>query len=104
MIGMCRRAGLALIRRVASYPSRPGRDVHEDQVGPLLLRHGDPFLPRGGLDQLIAGTGQEEAQDAAVLRVVLDRQEPLAHVLSVWCSTRMGRVKEKVDPCPGVDL
>src|SRR5262249_49214775 len=80
-----------------------GLGVHEDEIGALRRRHPHPVLPGLRLDQLEAGLGQEEAQDAPVLLVVLHDQDPLAHAGATWRSTRTGSVNRKVEPRPSAD-
>ena len=100
MIGMCRSAGIGLDPAGHLVAVEAGElDVHQDQVGALLLRRRDPFLAGHRLDQLEAGARQEVAQDAPVVLVVLDDQDALAHAHSACRSTRTGTVKRKVEPC-----
>ena len=60
--------------------------------------------PVDGLDHLEARAGQQVAQDAPVLLVVLDGEDALAHASLRACrSTRIGTVKRNVDPSPRAD-
>src|SRR5262249_12760401 len=63
-------------------------DVHEDEVGLVLRRHGDALLAGHGLDHLVAGAGQEIADDGSVVLGVLDHEDALAHAASSFRSTR----------------
>ena len=42
-------------------------------------------------------------QDLSIILLILDHQNEPAHAGLVSCSTVTGSVKEKVDPCPGLD-
>ena len=43
------------------------------------------------------------AADLAIIRLILDHQNALAHAASTCCSTRTGNVKANVEPWPGCD-
>src|SRR5687767_4601966 len=95
------RVGLDAPGRLVAVEARE-LDVHEDQVGTLLLRRRHALLPRGRLDRLQATARQQQPEDAPVLLVVVDRQHPLLHGLSAGRSTRSGTVTWKVAPLPRV--
>ena len=80
MIGIDLRSALRLdaARRLVAVDDGQ-LDVHQDQVGLLLLRQLDALLAVDGLDQLVAGAGQQVAQDGAVVLLVLDDEDALAH-------------------------
>ena len=78
-------------------------DVHQDQVGLLLGDRGERLLAVLGLDHLVAGAGQQIAQDLPVVLLVLDHQNALGHACLACRSTVIGSVKEKVEPWPGAD-
>ena len=80
MIGIAleRRIGLDPARRLVAVDDRK-LDVHQDQVGPLLGDGGQRLLAVLGLDHLVAGAGQQIAQDLPVVLLVLDHQNALAH-------------------------
>src|SRR5262249_35796844 len=79
-------------------------DVHQDEIRVVLLRHGDAFLAIDRFDQLEAGTGQQIAEDAAIVLHVLDHENTLAHAAGLCCSvTRTGSTMLKVEPTPSDD-
>src|SRR5437773_7133576 len=74
-------------------------DVHEDEVGQLALRHGDPLLAVRRLQQLVGRPAQQLSHDLPVVLVVLDVEHPqAAHAPPP--SACKGTVKKKVDPLP----
>src|SRR5262249_14379436 len=76
-------------------------DVHQDQVGPLARRHDQRLLAVLGMNDLVAGAGEQVAQDLPVVLLVLDHQNAPAHDRASCCWTVIGSVKKKVDPWPG---
>src|SRR5436190_10992292 len=56
-----------------------------------------------GLSHFIIGAGKHIADDLAIIRLVLDHQNALAHVVSTCRSTITGSVNANVEPCPGCD-
>src|SRR5262249_32164096 len=56
-----------------------------------------------GLSDLIIGRGQHIADNLAIIRLVLDHQNALAHAASTCRSTITGSVNAKVEPWPGCD-
>ena len=79
MIGMSLqlRIGLDPARRLVAVHDRK-LDVHQDQVGPLLGDGVERLLAVLGLDHLVAGAGQQIAQDLPVVLLVLDHKNALA--------------------------
>src|SRR5678815_2447311 len=65
--------------------------------------HGKPLFTGNRFDHLIAGASEEVAQDTPIVLLVLYDQNPLAHLVSNWRSTRIGSVNRKVEPRPGLD-
>src|SRR5262249_41254538 len=99
MIGIDRIAGSALILRVAVYPSMIGSWIS------IRIRSGRCFCDRveclfAAFDfrDLIVGLGQHIADDLAIVRLVLDHQNALAHTASTCRSTMTGSVNVKVEP------
>src|SRR5262245_44345261 len=78
-------------------------DIHQDQVRTMLGGHRDAFLAVDRLDQIKPGTGQEIAQDAAIVLHVLDDQNPFAHAVGLCSVTRIGRTMLKVEPAPSAE-
>src|SRR6185295_15353284 len=54
-------------------------DVHQDEIRDLLLRKLEPLLSVFRLDQLVAAGRQQVAHDAAIIFLVFDYQNALAH-------------------------
>src|SRR6516225_2963196 len=79
-------------------------DIHEDEVGTLLLRYAHPIQPGRRFDDFVATGRQQVAQDAPVVLLVLDDQNPPTHHASLFRSATIGREKENVDPFPTLDL
>src|SRR5208282_597516 len=77
--------------------------IHEDEIGALLLRGGDSGLAVPGFRHLVAGAGQQVAQDLAIVLLILNHENTLAHDRPAWCCTCSGTVKKKVEPLPGLD-
>src|SRR5438034_4990760 len=74
-------------------------DIHEDEVGQLALRHGDPLLAIRRLQQPVGRPAQQLPDDLPVVLVVLDvEHRPLVHPRPP--SACRGTVKKKVDPLP----
>src|SRR3954471_1914898 len=63
-----------LPERLGSVDARE-LQIHQDEVGALLVRQPHAVLPRRRLDHLIAGVGQYVPHQLQVLRVVLDHQD-----------------------------
>src|SRR6202040_4359239 len=81
--------------------------VHQDQVGALFRNCRERLLAVLGLGDFITGVGQHVANDLAIVRLVLDHQDALAHCASIAASTcrstRTGTVNENVEPSPTVE-
>src|SRR6516225_2931077 len=56
-----------------------------------------------GFSDFVIGAGEHIANDLAIIRLVLDHQNALAHARSTCCSTTTGSVKANVEPWPGCD-
>src|SRR5262249_24428739 len=78
-------------------------DIHQDKVGPLLCYRGKRLLAVFDFGNLIVSGGQHIADYLAIIRLVLDHQNALAHAGSVCRSTTTGRLNANVEPCPGCD-
>src|SRR5262249_1941943 len=76
-------------------------DIHQHDVGSVQFRKSQPVFTRDRFDHLVAGVREEIAQDASVLRVVLDHEYLRVHTVSDGRSTRTGSVNQKVEPSPG---
>ena len=74
-------------------------DIHQDQIGPLFCYRLQSLLAVFRLGDLIIGGSQHIAYDLAIIRLVLDHEDALAHAIS----TITGRVNANVEPCPGCD-
>src|SRR3984957_7738169 len=94
--------GLDAPRRLVAVEQRQ-LNVHENEIGALRLRRGNPRLAVAGFAHGVAGTDQQVAQDQPVVLLILDDENPLAHGRPAWCSTRNGTVNEKVEPAPRLD-
>src|SRR5262249_45461688 len=97
-------------RRISLDPARGGvtvyyreLDVHQDKVWPLLCDRRERLFAVFGFDNLIICRGQHIADNSATIRLVLDNQNPLAHVGSACRSTTTGSENANVEPCPGCD-
>src|SRR5262245_58837707 len=75
-------------------------DIHQDQIGPLLCDRLECLFAAFDFRDLIIGWGQHIADDLAIIRLVLDHQNALAHAASTCRSTMTGSVKENVDLWP----
>src|SRR5262249_60276861 len=72
---------------------------------------GSPFCPRCkrllavvGFRDFVIGAGEHIADDLAIIRLVLDHQNALAHAAAFTCrSTITGSVNANVEPWPGCD-
>src|SRR5580704_7251994 len=89
-------------RRLVAVEQRQ-LDVHENEIGAFRLRRDDPRLAVAGFAHGIAGAAEKIAQDLAIVLLILDHENPLAHDFPAWCSTRNGTVNEKVEPAPRLD-
>src|SRR6516162_3005309 len=69
----------------------------------MLCYGGERLLTVLRLDDLIVGTSQHVADDLAIIRLILDHQNTLAHPVSTCRSTITGSVKVNVEPWPGCD-
>ena len=80
MIGIVRAARVLPdpARRLVAVEHRQ-LDVHQDQVRALASRQAARPPRRRGLDQLVAGAGQQIADDPPVVLLVLDDQDALGH-------------------------
>src|SRR3954447_6279186 len=96
------RIGLDLARRLVAV--QLGQlDVHQDQVGAVASGEADTLGAGDRLDQLVAGAGQQVAQDAPVVLLVLDHQDLLAHAGALLAGWWTGSVNRNVDPRPTSD-
>src|SRR5262249_11514461 len=96
-----RGVGLDAARRLVAVEDRQ-LDVHQDEVGLVLLRHGDALLAVDRLDQLVADAGQQVAHDLPVVLGVLDDKDAF-HAASFAATALIGTTMVKVDPAPGAD-
>src|SRR5580704_15439782 len=78
-------------------------NVHENEIGALRLGRGDSRFAVAGFAHGVAGATEEIAQNLAVVLLILDDENSLAHGRPAWCSTRNGTVNEKVEPAPRLD-
>src|SRR5262249_13175765 len=97
-----RSVGLDATRRFVTVHDRQ-LDVHQDKVGPLFGDCRERLLAILGLGNLIVCRGQHIADDLAIIRLVFDHQNALAHVGSTCRSTMTGSVKANVEPWPVCD-
>src|SRR5215472_1012783 len=77
--------------------------IHQNEIGPLLCDCRQRLLSVFGLRDLVVGRRQHIADDLAIIRLILDHQNALAHAGSTCRSTTTGSVKVKVEPWPGCD-
>ncbi len=104
MIGMCCKCGLALIRRVTSYPSSPGSWISiRMRSGRSRSAAASALLAGHRLDQFVAAGRQQVAHDPAIVLLVLDHQDALAHVLPPCSFGSHRNAEEEVEPFPTVD-
>src|SRR6266850_2424100 len=74
-------------------------DVHEDEIGQLALRHREPLLTVGGLQQPVGRPAQQLSHDLPIVFVVLDMEHrPVLHAGPP--SACSGTVKKNVEPRP----
>src|SRR6266850_170266 len=74
-------------------------DVHEDEIGQLALRHREPLLTVGGLQQPVGRPAQQLPHDLPIVFVVLDvEHRPVLHAGPP--SACSGTVKKNVEPRP----
>ena len=76
-------------------------DVHQDQIGLLLLRERMPSSRGPRLERPVALDLQDVAHELHVLLVVLDDQDQL---MPASCGRSPDSVKVKVEPLPGLAL
>src|SRR6185503_17088242 len=79
-------------------------DVHQNEVGLLLLCQLDAFLAIRGLDQLIAGHAQQVAQYGPVVLLILHHENSVAHAAPMRCAALTGSSNWNVAPLPGSDF
>ena len=81
MIDVVSRLGSVLICRLASRAVEDGQlEVHEDEVRVLGLGYRHPSRPSAASDDVATLSGEEIAQDAAQVFLVLDDEDALGHV------------------------
>ena len=56
-------------------------NIHQDEIGPLLCNSRQRQLTVFGLRNFLVGKGQHIADDLAIIRLVVDHQNALAHVV-----------------------
>src|SRR6516162_2746595 len=78
-------------------------DIHQDKIRPLFCDGSERLLAVLGLRDLIVSRGEHIANDLAIIRLVLDHQNALAHAASTCRSTITGSVNANVEPFPGWD-
>jgi hypothetical protein len=78
-------------------------DTHEDEIGSRLCQCCKRLLAILGFSDLVIGASEHIADNLAIIRLVLDHQNALAHAGPTCRSTMTGSVKVKVEPWPGCD-
>src|SRR5580704_6838676 len=78
-------------------------DVHQDQVGPVGLRHRHSLGAVHRLEEFIVKAGQQVADDLPIVLGVLDDQDALAHAASIISSTWTGSTTRNVEPWPNTE-
>ena len=73
-------------------------DVHQDEIGSLFCYGGERLLTVLNFDDLMVGSSQHIADDLAIIWLVLDHQNALAHAASTCRSTTTGSVNANVEP------
>src|SRR6516165_5871073 len=63
-------------------------DIHQDEIGPLLRDCFERLLTVFGLGDFVIGAGKHIANDLAIILLVFDHQNALAHAASTCRSTR----------------
>src|SRR4030095_4333956 len=74
-------------------------DVHQDEIGQLALRHREPLLAVGRLQQAVGRPAQELSHDLTIVFVVLDVEHRSVHHAGPP-SACSGTVKKNVEPRP----
>src|SRR6185369_16256313 len=65
-------------------------------------RHPNAFLVIDRLQDLVADAGEQVSQDRAIILLIFDNEDALAHAARA-SSTRTARVKQNREPLPGSD-
>jgi hypothetical protein len=73
-------------------------DIHQNEIRSLLCDGGERLLAAFGFRDLLIGRSQHVANDLAIVRLVFDHQNPLAHAASSCRSTITGSLKVNVEP------
>ena len=77
------------------------REAPGDSCQPLLCDRCQRLFAAFDFHDFIVGWGQHIADDLAIVRLILDNQNALAHAASTCRSTMTGSVKVNVEPWPG---
>ena len=104
MIGIDRKRGIGsdLSHRLTAIHARQ-LDFHQDEIGPLFCYCCERLLAVLCFRDFVVRPGKQIANDLAIILLVLDHEDALAHAASTCRSTRMGTVNEKVEPRPTVE-
>src|SRR5262249_30343426 len=78
-------------------------NIHQDQVWPVRLDGLQSFFAALSFDQLISGIAEHIAKYPAVVRLIFDHQDALAHGSPTCRSTLTGIVNANVEPLPTSD-
>src|SRR5262249_44178759 len=97
-----RRNGLDFARDLVAVHDRQ-LDTHENEIRSLFCHCCKRLLAVLGFRDFVIGASEHVADDLAIVRLVLDHQNALAHAASTWRWTVTGSVKAKVEPWPGCD-
>ena len=62
-------------------------NIHQDEIGSLLCDCRQRQLTVFGLRDFVVSRGQHIADDLAIIRLIVDHQNALAHVVSTCRST-----------------
>jgi hypothetical protein len=90
-------------KAVKSNQGAAGVDQESIEQIEANQRFGHARLTIDGLDDRVAGAGEQSAQHAAEVLLVLNHKDALTHVALFRNSARVGSSIWKVDPLPSVD-
>src|SRR5215475_12277331 len=79
-------------------------DTHENEIGSRFCHCCKRLLAVLGFRDFVIGASEHIADNLAIIRLILDHQNTLAHAAGSTCrSTMTGSVKANVEPWPGWD-
>src|SRR5215471_6556463 len=78
-------------------------NIHQNEVRSLFRDSREGLFAVFRLGDFVIGSTQHVANDLAIIRLVLDQKNALAHDVPTCRSTVTGSVNANVEPCPGWD-